>query len=41
METDPHLNFIFKWSLHFSTFAVKLFDSGIKLFQATVAIAAL
>ena len=29
---DAHLKFFFKWALHFSTLAVKLFSSGTKLF---------
>ena len=28
-----HLNLVFKRALHFSTLAVKLFNSGTKLFQ--------
>ena len=31
-----HLNFVFKWALHFSTLKIKLFNSGAKLFQALI-----
>ena len=30
------LKFVFKWALHFSTLVLKLFNSGIKIFQATI-----
>ena len=29
---DAHLTLVFKWAVHFSTLAVKLFASGTKLF---------
>ena len=38
---DMHLNFTFKRALHFSTLAIKLLNSGTKLFQAEIAIATL
>ena len=31
-----HLNFVFKWALHFSTLVMKVFNSGTKLFQAII-----
>jgi len=34
---DKHLNFTFKRALHLSTLAIKLFNSGTKLFQAAIA----
>ena len=33
---DTHLTFVFKWAVHFSTLAVKLFNSSTKLFQAII-----
>ena len=33
---DTHLTFAFKWAVHFSTLAVKLFNSSTKLFQALI-----
>ena len=30
--TDTNLTFVFIWAVHFSTLAVKLFNSGTKLF---------
>ena len=29
---DMHLTFVFKWAVHFSTLAVKPFNSSTKLF---------
>ena len=34
--TDTHLTFVFKWAVHFCKLAVKLFNSGTKLFQAII-----
>ena len=31
-----HLNFVFKWALHFSTLTIKHFNSGTKLFKAII-----
>jgi len=31
-----HLKFVFKWALHFSALAITHFNSGTKLFQATI-----
>ena len=39
IATYTHLNFAFKKAFHFSTLAIKLFNSGMKLFQAGIATA--
>ena len=31
-----HLNFVLKRALHFSTLVIKVFNSGIKLFQTII-----
>ena len=30
--TDTHLNFTFKWAVHFSKLAIELFNNSTKLF---------
>ena len=34
--THIDLNFVFNWALHFSISAITRFNSGTKLFQATI-----
>ena len=35
--TETHLNFAFKWNLHFSILVIKLFNNSTKLFKAAIA----